>query len=82
MHFGGFHDESGLELVTLAEFSSEEELMVVRALLEAEGIECFAPTMYSGRHGERSVPLRVRQHDLVQARAILDAPCEPDAGDQ
>ena len=82
MHFGGFHNESDFELVILAEFTSDEELMVVRALLEAEGIECVCPSMYSGRHGEGSVALRVRQQDLAQARAILDAPCEPDAADE
>lgn len=67
------------ELVTLAEFTSEEELVVVQTLLEAEGIDCFCPTMYSGRHGGGRFALRLRQEDLAQARAILDAPCQPGA---
>ena len=68
------------ELVTLASFASEQEFLVVRALLESEGIECFCPNVYSGlytegrRHG--GITLQVRQEDLAQARAILDAPCE------
>jgi Putative prokaryotic signal transducing protein len=75
--------EGGSELVTLAAFASEQEFLVVRALLESEGIECFCPNLYSGLYTEgrthRGITLQVRQEDLAKARAILEAPCEPGA---
>jgi hypothetical protein len=68
------------ELVTLAAFASEQEFLVARGLLESEGIECFCPDLYSSLYAEAGVrgrTLQVRRDDLVDARAILDAPVEP-----
>ena len=70
--------ENEPEWVELGECDSEQELLVVRALLESEGIECLSPIIYEyeGRTAEGGFPLHVRQADLAKARAILDAPVE------
>lgn len=74
--------ESASELVELGECDSEQELVVVRALLESEGIECFGPILTSayfgrlGPQGTAPLKLNVRKEDLAAARAILDAPLE------
>jgi len=68
------------ELVTLAEFSSPQEFLIARGLLESEGIECFCPDYYSGLYVEsraKRYTLQVRSEDLLAARALLDAPHEP-----
>ncbi len=73
------HYEGDSEWVMLGECDSEHELLVVRALLESEGIECFTPIIssrYEGRTVEGGILLQVRQSDLAKARAILDAPIE------
>ena len=74
------------ELVELGECDSEQELLVVRGLLESEGIECFCPIISSRYYGPGNtggISLKVRREDLDAARAILDAPIEgsPDASD-
>ena len=70
----GFNADS--ELVTVAEFPTEEEFLVVRALLESEGIECCDPMITSRYHGqiEGGIRLQVRAGDLAAARALLEAP--------
>ena len=76
-----FH-ESDNELVMLGECESEHELLVVRALLESEGIECFTPMIssrYEGRTAEGGIPLQVRRADLEKARALLEATPESSA---
>jgi len=71
-----FQPES--EVVELGECDSEQELLVVRALLESEGIDCSGPVLTSAfRHGVDNLKLYVRKEDLAAARAILDAPVEP-----
>ncbi len=75
--------DSNSELVMLAQFSSEQEFLVVRGLLEAEGIECFCSNLnfsrmsgiYMGMAG--GITVQVRSADLADARAILDEPGEP-----
>lgn len=72
--------EADSELVTLAEFSSEQEYLVVRALLESEGIECSYPIISSRYHGRTdggTIRLQIRREDLATARALMDAPTEP-----
>ena len=71
------------ELVMLGECDSEQELMVVRGLLESEGIECFSPKLEWTSHIDKSgsFPLQVRQQDLAKARALLDATIEPTTDD-
>ncbi len=63
--------------------------MVVRALLESEGIECFTlsplyAASISKRVVERVLTLFVHKGDVAAAHAILDAPIEdqPDAPDE
>jgi hypothetical protein len=78
--------ESDSELVELGECDSEQELLVVRALLESQGIECFCPIIssrYYGISNTGGISLKVRRENLEAARVILDAPIEnpPDASD-
>ncbi len=79
--------QSDSELVELGECDSEQELLVVRALLESEGIECCGPLLTSAvgvsKRGDGGLKLLVRKEDLAAARALLDAPLEdpPDASD-
>ena len=68
--------EGDSDWVMLGECDSEHELLVVRALLESEGIECFTPILssrYEGRTAEGGIPLQVHQADLEKARALLEA---------
>lgn len=66
-----FEDDS--ELVILTHAASEEELVVLRGLLESAGIECFCPEFYSRGHRRMAegIPLRVKRGDLEDARALL-----------
>ncbi len=73
-----FH-ESDLELVMLGECDSAQELLVVRGLLESEGIECFRSELGSIEDLRKladGLTLYVRKGDLAKARAILEAPVE------
>ena len=78
-----FH-ESDNELVMLGECDSVQELMVVRGLLESEGIECFRSELGAIEDLKKlgdGLTLYVWQGDLAKARALLDAPVElPGAG--
>jgi hypothetical protein len=68
--------EGDSDWVMLGECDSEQELLVVRALLESEGIECLAPRIfcdYEGRPTDAGFPLQVHQADLEKARALLEA---------
>ncbi len=76
------------ELIELGECDSEQELLVVRALLESEGIECCSCPLSTSAAGvserqDGGLKLYVRKEDLSTAHAILDAPLEnqPDASD-
>jgi hypothetical protein len=74
--------ESNAELATLARFSSEEEFLVARGLLEAAGIECFCSNLYfsrmSGIYGMAGgITVQVLREELADARAILDDPGKP-----
>ena len=76
--------EAESELVTLAEFPTEQEFLVVRALLESEGIECSFPAITSRYHGriEGGIRLQVRERDWAAARALLDAPAGMENGEE
>lgn len=76
--------EADSELVTLAEFPTEQEFLVVRALLESEGIECSYPVITSRYHGrvEGGIRLQVKERDLAAARALLEAPAETEDAEE
>ncbi|HUO60938.1 MAG TPA: hypothetical protein VMU24_09745 [Candidatus Acidoferrales bacterium] len=73
------------EFVELGECDSEQEFLVVRALLESEGIECLSPRLWNtaliDKRGYEPFTIGVRQGDLARARKILDTYVEaqPDA---
>ncbi len=75
--------EGDSQWVELGECDSLQELMVVRGLLESEGIECFCPTVDRHAHkgGYPGFPLHVQQADLAKARALLDATPEFSSSD-
>ncbi|MGC2208767.1 MAG: DUF2007 domain-containing protein [Candidatus Korobacteraceae bacterium] len=76
-------EDSSSELVPVANFGSEQEFLVARALLEAAGIECFCSNVnfsrmtgiYAGMSG--GITVRVRREELADARAILNDPGKP-----
>jgi hypothetical protein len=72
--------------VDFAEFDSEQEFLVVRALLESQGIECFSPMLISAmkisKRSEQGLTLQVREEDVDAARAILEAPFQAEASDE
>jgi hypothetical protein len=74
------------EVVELGECDNEQEMLVVRSLLDAEGVACSGPMLTTGgvsRYCPGGLKLYVRKEDLEGARAILDAAVEvpPDASD-
>ena len=67
------------ELVMLGECDSVQELMVVRGLLESEGIECFRSELGTIEDFKRlgdGLTLFVRRDELAKAHAILEAPVD------
>jgi hypothetical protein len=72
--------ESDYEIVELGECDSEQELLVVRALLESEGIECSGPVITSGWRVPGGLRVYVLKEDLAAARGILDASPELQQG--
>jgi Putative prokaryotic signal transducing protein len=75
--------ESNAELVRLARFSSEEEFLVARGLLEAAGIECFCSNLYFSRMSGiyngmwGGIAVKVRREEWADACAILNDPGKP-----
>ena len=75
--------EGDSDWVELGECDSPQELMVVRGLLESEGIECICPTLdrYAHKGDYQGFPLQVHQADLEKARALLEATPEVPAAE-
>jgi hypothetical protein len=75
-----------LQLVTIATFHTEMELLLARTRLESAGIECFAQDENMFRiagwhsHVAGGIRLQVRETDAADALAILrqTAPIEAD----
>jgi hypothetical protein len=57
-------------LVTIARFANQEDLMIASALLQSAGIECVALNPFSVRFGQY-VELQVYESDAEDARAML-----------
>jgi hypothetical protein len=69
--------ENGDDFVDLAEFSDENEFLIVRRLLESAGIECLSPDY--PRHKLERYLLQVRKQDIETARALMKPLPDPDA---
>ena len=74
------------EIVSLCECDSEQELLVIRGLLESAGIECFTPfqlwTSDMTKRDDAFPLLLVRRRDLDAAHEVIDASLQPPPPDE
>ena len=74
--------------VTVAQVYELEEALLLRSVLEAEGIEVFLPNEYTMQntphflYANEGIRVQVRPEDEARAREILQAPSQGSTPDE